>query len=79
MHMLAGIILVDILVPTCTLFLQMSWVFFVAFIIATIVMASKEIIYDKLMNKGVCSFKDFAAGEIAIIFQTIIMIIVFGV
>jgi hypothetical protein len=38
-------------------------------------MASKEIIYDKLMNKGVCSWKDFIAGELAIIFQIVVFII----
>ena len=75
MHMLAGIVMIDVFVPICALFLQISWAFFVAFTVATIVMASKEIIYDKLMNKGACSWKDFVAGELATTFQIIVFII----
>lgn len=49
----------------------------ISFTLSTLTMAYKELIYDKLMHKGVCSWKDFIAGELAIIFQTVIFIVLY--
>ena len=67
LHMLAGIFMVDMFVPTCALFLETWLSITIAFVLATLIMAAKEIIYDKFMNRGVCSVKDFIAGEIGIL------------
>lgn len=75
MHMLAGIFMIDLFLPSFDLFLSFYISLLSAFIVATIVMAGKELIYDKRLNKGVCSLNDFIAGEIGIVIQTITFII----
>lgn len=75
MHILAGILMIDLFLLLFNLFLNNHISILSAFIVATIIMAGKELIYDKKLNKGVCSLNDFIAGEIGIVIQTITFII----
>lgn len=75
MHELAGMVMVDIFLLISLLMFNFITSVIISFTLSTLIMACKELIYDKLMHKGVCSLKDFIAGELAIIFQTIVFII----
>ena len=68
MHELAGIVMVDIFLLISLLMFNFIISAIISFSLSTIIMACKELVYDKLMNKGVCSWKDFVAGELAIVF-----------
>ena len=67
LHFIAGILSVDFLFVICNIFFSFWISLLISFAISTIIMAGKEIIYDKLIGKGVCNIKDFIYGFVAII------------
>lgn len=71
LHFIAGILMVDVFFIVLNIIIPFHLASTIAFGVASLVMLGKEIIYDKMMNKGVCSTKDFLAGEIGIVLQCV--------
>ena len=74
LHLLAGIIMVQLLYVVADLIWCRMAALAFSLVVATSVMAAKEIWWDKILGRGVASGRDFLAGMIGIIYSVIIIL-----